>query len=117
LLLLLLFASSQLGTQTTSGAERFSPPRRTFRFTYSFTVKDIPSEAKQVRVWIPLAQTDRHQTVRVLGVKAPVKTRMTEETEYGNRMMYAEFRNPTGGKAEFTLEFEITAPRVFTRRL
>jgi hypothetical protein len=63
LLLLLSFAAS-LGTQTTSAAERFSPPSRTFRFTYSFTVKDIPSEAKQVHVWVPVAQTDRHQTVR-----------------------------------------------------
>jgi hypothetical protein len=64
LLLLLSFAASQLGTQTTSGAERFSPPSRTFRFTYSFTVKDIPSEAKQVRVWVHVVQTDRHQTAR-----------------------------------------------------
>jgi hypothetical protein len=32
-----------------------------------------------VRVWIPVPQTDQHQTVRVLAVKAPVKTRMTQE--------------------------------------
>lgn len=105
-LLLLFFAASQLAAPT-SGAKRFGPRSRTFRFTYSFTVEDIPSEAK-VRVWVPIAQTDRHQTVRVLAVKAPVKTRMTEEAEYGNRMMYAEFENPPGGKAEFTVEYEIT---------
>jgi len=108
LLLLLSFLACQLAAQSTSSVHKFSPPSRTFHFTYSFTVKDIPSDAKQVRVWVPVPQSDQHQTVRVLAVKAPVKTRMTQETEYGNRMMYAEFRNPLKGKAEFTLEYQVT---------
>ncbi|HWW14824.1 MAG TPA: transglutaminase-like domain-containing protein [Candidatus Dormibacteraeota bacterium] len=117
--LLLLFAAPQFpacqlaAAQATSGAEKFSPPTRTFRFTYNFTVKDIPSGAKRVRVWLPVPQTDLHQTVRVLAVKAPVKTRMTQEPQYGNRMMYAEIQdlaaqNSAAGKAEFTLEYKIT---------
>jgi transglutaminase-like putative cysteine protease len=46
--------------------------------------------------------------VRVLAVKAPAKTQMTQEPEYGNRMMYVEMQNPAEGKAEFTLEYEVT---------
>jgi transglutaminase-like putative cysteine protease len=112
-LLLLFFlapqlALGQLAAQATSNAQKFSPPTRTFRFTYNFTVKDIPAGAKRVRVWIPLPQTDQHQTVRVLSVKAPVKTRMTQESEYGNRMMYAEIQNPASGKVEITVEYKIT---------
>ncbi len=94
------FPACQLAAQATSNAQKFSPPTRTFRFTYNFTVKDIPSGAKRVRVWIPVPQTDRHQTVRVLAVRAPVKTRMTQDAEYSNRMMYAEIQNSAGGKAE-----------------
>src|SRR5260370_32486979 len=107
-LLLLCFPACQLAAQATSNAQKFSPPARTFRFTYNFTVKDIPSGAKRVRVWVPVPQTDQHQTVRVLAVKAPVKTRMTQEPEYGNRMMYAEIQNSPPGKAEFALENKIT---------
>lgn len=107
-LLLVLFSACQLAAQATSNARKFSPPTRTFRFTYNFTVKDIPSGAKQVRVWVPVPQTDQHQTVRILAVKAPVKTRMTQEPEYGNRMMYAEILNSPPAKAEFTLEYEVT---------
>jgi transglutaminase-like putative cysteine protease len=59
-------------------------------------------------VWVPVPQTDQHQTVRVLAVKAPAKTQMTSESEYGNRMMYAEMQNSAEGKAEFTLEYEVT---------
>lgn len=41
-------------------------------------------------------------------MKAPVKTQMTQEPEYGNRMMYAELQNPAAGEVEFTLEYKVT---------
>ena len=105
--LLLFFPAYQLTAQV-SKTDKFSPPSRTFRFTYSFAVKDIPAGAKRVRVWVPVPQSDPHQTVRVLTIKAPVKTRLTQDAEYGNRMLYAEIQNPTEAKLEFTLEYEIT---------
>jgi len=107
-LLLLSFSTCPLTAQTKSDAQKFSDPSRTFRFTYNFTMKDIPAGAKRVRLWVPVPQTDQHQTVRVLNVKAPAKVQMTQEPEYGNRMMYAEIQNPASGKAEFTLEYEVT---------
>jgi transglutaminase-like putative cysteine protease len=88
--------------------QKFSPPCRKFRFTYSFTVKDIPAGTKVVRVWVPIARTDEHQTVRLVNVKSPVRTQMTQEPEYGNHMMYAEIRNPAPGTAEFTLDYQVT---------
>jgi transglutaminase-like putative cysteine protease len=111
---LLVFPAYELQAQNASNSQKFSPPSRTFRFTYSFTVKDIPSGTKRVRIWAPVPQSDQHQTVHVLGVKGPVKTRMTQETEYGNRMVYAEIENPAADKAEFTLEYEVTR-REYTR--
>jgi len=107
-LLLLLLPLCQLVAQNSSNAQKFSPSTRTFHFTYNFTVKDIPSGAKRVRVWVPVPQSDQHQVVRVVAIKAPGKIRMTEETEYGNRMLYAEIQNPAVDKAEFTLEYKVT---------
>jgi transglutaminase-like putative cysteine protease len=100
--------SAQSASRADSKLEKFSPPSRTFHFTYNFTIKDIPSGTKRVRVWVPVPQSDEHQTVRVIAVKAPAKTQMTNEREYRNRMMYAEMVNPASGKAEFTLEYEVT---------
>jgi transglutaminase-like putative cysteine protease len=94
--------------------QKFSPPSRKFRFTYSFTVKDIPSGTKLVRVWVPVAHTDEHQTVRLVNVKAPVQTQMGEEYEYGNHIVYAEIHNPVQATADFTLEYEVTR-REFSR--
>jgi transglutaminase-like putative cysteine protease len=107
-LLLLLLPLCQLVAQNSSNVQKFSPSTRTFHFTYNFTVKDIPSGAKRVRVWVPVPQSDQHQVVRVVAIKAPGKIRMTEETEYGNRMLYAEIQNPAVDKAEFTLEYKVT---------
>ena len=32
---------------------------------------------------------------------------MTQDPEYGNRIMYAEIQNPVSGKAEFNLEYKV----------
>ena len=88
--------------------QKSSPPSRKFRFTYAFTVKDIPAGAKLVRVWVPVAHTDEHQTVRLVNVKSPVQTTMNEETEYGNHILYAEIHNPVQSTADFSLEYEVT---------
>ena len=108
LLLLLIFPACQLAAQATSSSQKFSPPSRTFRFTYSFTVKDIPAGTKLLRVWIPVAQTDEHQTVRLVETKAAVKTQITREPEYGNRILYLELQNPAQSTASVTLVYEVT---------
>ena len=108
LLLSCCLTSVLLGQSTPAEKQKFSPPYRKFTFTYSFTVKDIPAGTKLVRVWVPVAHTDEHQTVRLVNVKAPVQTRMTEEPEYGNQILYAEIHNPTQTTADFSLQFEVT---------
>jgi transglutaminase-like putative cysteine protease len=97
-----------LAAQTATEKQKFSPPYRKFRFTYAFTVKDIPAGAKIVRVWVPVAHSDDHQTVRLMNVKAPVQTTIGEESEYGNKILYAEIHNPVQSTADFSLEYEVT---------
>src|ERR1035437_8787956 len=89
-LLLLTCIAVPLCPAQSSTSEKQQLPSRNFRFTYSFTVKDIPPGTKVVRVWVPVARSDEHQTIRLVNVKAPVHTKMTQEPEYGNHMMYAE---------------------------
>ena len=86
----------------------FLPPSRTFEFIYSFAIKNIPDGARVVRVWVPVAQSDQHQTVKVVNIKAPAPTQITEEPEYGNKVLYVEIKNPPSGRVEFTLEYEVT---------
>ncbi len=99
-LALLLLAA----TRAPAGArERF----RKFSFTYSATVKNLPSGAKLVRLWIPLASSDRNQTVTLKKISSPVRARITREAEYGNRMLFAEVKDPRSTPLEFVLEYEV----------
>lgn len=81
---------------------------RTFTFTYDTLIKELPANASVVRVWIPVALSDEHQTVALTGVSAPVPTRVTREPEYGDRMLYAEMRLPRNATAEFRLTYTVT---------
>ncbi len=80
---------------------------RTFRFTYTATLKDLPQGAKHVRVWIPVATSDDYQTVVLKRVSSPVPLRTTVEHAYGNHLRYAEFQ-PQAKPVTFTLVYEVT---------
>jgi transglutaminase-like putative cysteine protease len=105
----LVLAGSLLAAQTpVADKQKFSPPTRKFHFTYAFEVKDIPAGAKLIRVWVPVAHSDDHQSVRLVSVKSPVQTTMGVEPEYGNHVLYAEIHNPVQSTADFALEYEVT---------
>ena len=89
-------------------AGEFSPPSRTFLFTYQVTLKDIPAGAQRVQVWIPCAVTDANQTVVLKKVEGPVHLRETHEAPFGNHILYGEILHPQPGPAEFTVEYEVT---------
>jgi transglutaminase-like putative cysteine protease len=84
------------------------PKVRRFHLVYEATVKDLSPRDGVVRVWIPLATSDANQTVKVTKVGSPVAVRVTQEQQYGNRMLYAEMRHPEASSATFRLEFEVT---------
>jgi transglutaminase-like putative cysteine protease len=88
--------------------ERAPAKARTFEFSYNFTVKDLPATARRVRVWIPLATSDQNQKVAVKKISSPVPTRITREPEYGDRMVYAELRDPKQATATFSVAYEVT---------
>ncbi len=86
----------------------FSPPSRTFLFTYQVTLKDIPAGAQRVRVWIPRAVTDANQTVVLKKVNGPVHLHDELAAPGGNHLLYGEVLRPQPGPEEFTVEYEVT---------
>jgi hypothetical protein len=58
----------------------FAQDSRRFTFHYAFTVKNLP-RAKRVRVWIPAAQSDAYQEVRVVSAKADLPLKKKREGE------------------------------------
>lgn len=79
--------------------------QRTFRFDYQ-TVIQFSAGAKQVRIWIPVAQSNPHQSVRVVAIRSAVPYRLTRNAR-GDRMLYADLRSPHGTTARFDLVYQV----------
>ncbi|HZE28357.1 MAG TPA: transglutaminase domain-containing protein [Terriglobales bacterium] len=79
---------------------------RHLAFHYAFTVKDVPA-GKEVRVWFPLAQSDTHQDVAVLGKEGDLKLRQAEESEYDNLLFYAEEKKSTRVEYKFAVDYDV----------
>lgn len=83
----------------------FSQETRHFTFHYAFTVKNLPA-GKKVRIWIPAAQSDQFQEVRVVSAKGDLPLRSTHESKYDDDMYVAE---ATAAQSElhFDIEYDV----------
>lgn len=107
--LVLFCLSALISLPLEAGAPgEFSPPSRTFLFTYQITLKDLPAGAQRVRVWIPRASTDSNQSVTLKRVSGPVPLREKLAPPFGNHILYGEILHPHPGPAEFTVEYQVT---------
>ena len=79
---------------------------RHFTFRYGFTVKNLPA-GKKVRVWIPDAQSDSYQEVKVVSAKGDLPLTKTRESKDGNEMYFAEIGKATAGDMHFEIEYDV----------
>ncbi len=66
-----------------------------FEFHYEVTLPEINESAK---MWIPVPQSDRFQTVELVHIEAPVKHQILEEKNYGNSIFYIELSPEHSGE-------------------
>ena len=79
---------------------------RHFTFHYGFTVKNLPS-GKGVRIWIPAAQSDAFQEVKIVSAKGDLPLKKTRESKYGDEIYFAETPSATQPELHFDVEYEV----------
>jgi transglutaminase-like putative cysteine protease len=79
---------------------------RHFSFRYEFTVKSVDA-GQPLRVWIPLAHSDRWQTVRVTNMQGDLPLKKTQEKRFGNSMLYASTANASKPNYHFVVEYDV----------
>jgi transglutaminase-like putative cysteine protease len=79
---------------------------RHFTFHYVFTVKDVPAGAK-VRIWIPAAQTDEFQEVKIVSATGDTSLKKTHESKYGNEMYFAEVSKAKQAEYHFEVVYDV----------
>jgi transglutaminase-like putative cysteine protease len=86
-----------------------SAPLRNFKFTYLTRIPTLSENVKTSRIWIPLPQSDRYQTIGNLKVETTFSYTKHRDPEYGNEYLYlqvpaAKVTEP----AEVRVSFEVT---------
>jgi hypothetical protein len=66
-------------------------------FEFVYRVK-LPSMSAPGELWLPLARSDRFQTVRIEEIRAPVPWRELEDRAHGNRVLFLEPSPTESGK-------------------
>jgi len=56
-------------------------------FEFIYRVK-LPPMSAPAQIWLPLAKSDRFQTVQVEGIRAPVQWRELEDHAHGNKVLF-----------------------------
>jgi transglutaminase-like putative cysteine protease len=85
----------------------FAQEARHFTFHYGFTVKDVPS-GKKLRIWIPAAQSDAYQEIKIVSAKGDLPLKKTRDSKYGNEIYFAETSQATAPALNFDIEYDIT---------
>jgi transglutaminase-like putative cysteine protease len=79
---------------------------RHFTFHYAFTVRNLPAE-KKVRIWIPAAQSDAYQEVKIISAQGDLPLKKTSESRFGNQIYFAETSGSTQPELHFDVEYDV----------
>ncbi|HLH09138.1 MAG TPA: transglutaminase-like domain-containing protein [Terriglobales bacterium] len=79
---------------------------RHFSFHYEFAIKSV-DPGQTLRVWIPLAHSDKWQTVRVTHLQGDLPLKKTQEKRYGNWMLYASTVRATKSDYHFAVDYDV----------
>lgn len=95
-----------------SRAEDFSnADSRNIELYYTVTVPEIP-DAEDVACWLPVPQSDTHQTVNGYKLLGDFFHKEVSEGEYNNRFIRVDLSPAAGDSAEFTVVYNVTRLRV-----
>lgn len=79
---------------------------RHFSFHYSFTVKNL-SPAEHVRIWMPMAQSDAFQEIKVISATGDLPLKKTHESEFGDEMYYADASKNKQSELHFEIVYDV----------
>ncbi|MDX1931894.1 MAG: transglutaminase domain-containing protein [Capsulimonadales bacterium] len=102
--------SSLSGTAQAQTPYSQMPKRRSLSVTTTCALTDVPSDARQIDLWIPVFSENDRQTVRLVTTDLQ-GGRITRDPKFGNRMLYRRITDPakelTNGTLTIVLSYEV----------
>jgi transglutaminase-like putative cysteine protease len=84
----------------------FGQDSRHFTFHYAFTVKNL-SSGKRIRVWIPAAQSDAYQEVKIVSARGDLALKKMRDPKFGNEIYYGESAGAAQPELHFDVEYDV----------
>jgi transglutaminase-like putative cysteine protease len=84
-----------------------SVQKRTFEFTYTAEVHDIPAGSKDIQIWLPYPPSDEYQKILKAKVSSAYSSQVLTASEYGNQMVHLDVKNPKTANIVLTMEFTV----------
>ena len=103
-----LFLAFAPPDSTNTEIDRILGEPRSFVFHYRFVVEDVPAGAKSVKAWIPVPQSDEHQTIGVVEVGNGLGYEVVDERLHGNRFLRVDLtESAIDGPVEVTVSYRV----------
>ncbi|MBI3332700.1 MAG: transglutaminase domain-containing protein [Candidatus Omnitrophica bacterium] len=80
---------------------------RSFLLTYEVRLPSIPPGAREIKVWVPLAGSDKvHQRIRRRVIQVLHPYRVTKDPQYGNDILFLTLKEPLPRTLELAIQYE-----------
>jgi len=93
-----------------------APRERKFEFEYKALVKDIPTGAKKVDLWIPVPHDSPFQKITDMNIDSPHEYKI-HALQYGNKVMHISLNNPQESSFTVTMRFNAIRKEHLQERL
>lgn len=112
ILLLLACTHSRCGIADETGSNKPDKPKlRAFQLDYGASLDHLPTGAR-VSVWMPVPQSNEHQTITLLETDLPAEEKIATEPIYGNKILYVETKAPRSGSLKFNTTYLVRRSEV-----
>ncbi|UOQ73036.1 transglutaminase-like domain-containing protein [Hymenobacter cellulosilyticus] len=103
----LLLAGTLLSWNGKSPVSTAPVRARTFAFEYTATVKDLPAQAKETDLWIPVPHSDKSQDINNLVISSPYPYELLDAA-HGNKVLHLRVLNPEPTSFSVSMKFDAT---------
>ena len=85
---------------------------RSFEATYTATIKGLPADAQELKVWIPLPSSRPEQTISDVRIEPPYNWQRSREKEFGDEYAFATIPTPITRELVIRVHFKGTRQSV-----
>jgi transglutaminase superfamily protein len=80
---------------------------RTVDAVYTATLTDLPRDARELKVWIPLPTSRANQSISALAIDSPYAWSHGHDFDFGNEYIYTTIKNPNLEKLIVQIRFRL----------